>query len=218
MFKKIVLSILIMIPFITFANDIDKVKRAVDKLKNRDVEFKYDYSVETIEDNERILLEAVFDPLKTPSHNLLKVDGKTPTKKDIEEFYKELEEEDSSDEEFADLLDGDYRYITTDGDLSCYSYTAAMEILPEKKSEFNCKIWINDKTEDVVRIELRNQKKIKIQLGVSLNRFVMEMDFKKFNNEVSVLDKMEMIIEGKAVVIDFNMKTINKMYNYELIN
>lgn len=93
-----------------------------------------------------------------------------------------------------------------------------MEILPEKKSEFNCKIWINDKTEDVVRIELRNQKKIKIQLGVSLNRFVMEMDFKKFNNEVSVLDKMEMIIEGKAVVIDFNMKTINKMYNYELIN
>lgn len=91
MFKKIVLSILIMIPFITFANDIDKVKRAVDKLKNRDVEFKYDYSVETIEDNERILLEAVFDPLKTPSHTLLKVDGNTPTKKDIEEFYKELE-------------------------------------------------------------------------------------------------------------------------------
>lgn len=219
MLKKMILGLLFLLPLVCFSGENKIIERAIKKINNADEILKYNYSVEIESKDEKSLLEAEFDPLKNPKHTLLKVDGNTPTEKEIKEFNKDIEDEESDDSEgFDGVLKGDYTLLSKDGDISCYSYIAKMEIIPGKKSDFNGKIWVNEKTEEIVKVELINQKKIKIQVGVSLKSFVMLMEFKTFNNEMSVLDQMVMNIEGKAVVMEFSQKTVNKMYNYQLVN
>lgn len=219
MLKKIILSILFIVPIFIFGNDVDKVKRAVSKAAGPDDNFRYNYKAESegFVDN---IYEVIYDPLKEQKHTLLKINGEVPTEKDLKKFNKSVleDEERKAGDDFSELLTGDYKYISTEGDISSYSYVTQMRLNPKEKSKLNARIWINNKTEEVVKITLKNQRDIKIQMGVALNYFHMELNFKKFNDTISVLDNTFMDLKGKALVVDFNQKTINKMYNYELAN
>lgn len=219
MFKKMLLLLsLIFIPFLSFCGELELIDRAMEKISDSEDDFRYKYSVQTIEDEKISTIIARFDPLKSPKHSLVKVDGKAPTKKEIKEFYKSIEEEEQSSDGFNDIFKGDYKYISTDNDISYYSYMATMELKPGKETLLDGKVWVNDITEEVVKVVLTNKKEIKVQTGVTLKDFQMEFNFVKFSSDISVVNEMKMNIEGKAFVVKFNQQTINKIYDYELIN
>ncbi len=218
MLRKILIIGLLSIPFLSFSSDLAIVENAMSKISEGEDDFRYKYSVQTIEDDQISTIIARFDPLTSPKHSLVKVDGKTPSKKEIKTFYKNLNDEEESNKNFSDIFDGKYNYITTEGEISSYSYTAKMELMPGKQSLLNGKVWINNNKEEVVKVVLENKKDIKVQTGVKLKNFQLEFNFVKYSSDISVVDEMKMNVEGKAFVVKFNQQTINKMYDYELVN
>lgn len=216
MLKKGFILLIICLGATLYSNNLDKLHKAIEKIDYDEDTFQY-ISTSTEEENgEKVELEVSFNPLRDPKSVLVKVDGKKPTEKDIEDFYKELQEED--DEGSIDQILGDkYKLVSNKNGIATYSYTTKESIIPGKNYLMDGVIKVDLEKEEVISISLKNPKDFKIN-GAKLT--VMEMDFiyESFDSKHGVLKEMNFNLEGKFLLVKFYQKSKSQMYDYKLVN
>ncbi|MGL1892006.1 MAG: hypothetical protein OCD02_10285 [Spirochaetaceae bacterium] len=217
MIKKTLLVLLILTASTIFSNNIAVLNRAMDKISIDDNKFSFELTTKTIEDDKTDIITVSFNPQDNPQYQLLLKNGEKPTQKEIKAYYKELEEEDESG---MDGMFGDdnYVFISEEDGIMQYSFDTVLDFMPGKASKMTGLIWVDEKLEIITKIKLINEEKMKIALGISLSEFVLEFSFEPFNNELCVMTSTNMDMKGKAVLFDFEMRSISRMYNYALVN
>lgn len=215
MLKKSFILLFICIGFGLYSNNLEKLNKAIEKIDYDESLFKYLSRTITEEDGETTIQEVSFNPLKNPEVELLSVNGSRPTDEDIENFFKELEEE--GEESMDELLGDDYYLISVENGVATYSYTTKESVIPKKDFKMDGLIVVDLEKEEIVSIKLKNPRDFKM-MGAKLTVMEMEFYFESFNNDYLVLRTMNFNLNGKFLLKEFSQRSKTELYNYEMVN
>lgn len=212
----LLLSLLFLFSLSLSSNNIDILYNALTKLDYEEEIFSYESKTEVIGKDETNISIVVFDPKSEEPYKLKEFNGKIPTVKDIKKFKKNQKKGDN-DTTTKDLFGSNYSLVSTENGIAQYRYTTDGNLIPKKESKMNGLVWLDLRNEYITKVRLTNITEIDITFGVSIKKFSMEFIFKPFNSEITVIDIMNMSIEGRAVVVDFEQVSTINMYNYMLV-
>lgn len=202
---------------VLFGNNIDYLNRAIEKLDYEEDIFKYEAEVKVIDKDDITTNIISFNPSRDPKSALIQVDGREPTKADINKYIKKSKQQ-QGDSTLEDLLGAEYKLISEKDDIAKFSYITSGDIIPKTDSKMNGEIWLNTLNKSIEKIIINIDEKINLAVGVYINNFEMEFLFKRFNEEISVMTDMNISLKGKAVFFEFDQISRSRMYKYTLIN
>ncbi|MGL1894177.1 MAG: hypothetical protein OCD02_21285 [Spirochaetaceae bacterium] len=202
---------------ILFANNMDVLDRAVKKMDFDQNRFSYMSSIETISKDKSDIKIVSHNPNSDPVETLVKVNGNTPTKKEIKKFYKKNKPGKNEDSKTEDILGETYTLVSEDNGIAHYKYTTDT-MIPKIDVNLYGELWLDLENEIITKIVISNREKLPVAIGVNLTEFYMEINFEAFDKNTSIANKMIMKIAGKAIAFVFGEESISTLYDYTQVN
>lgn len=157
----------------------------------------------------------VFDPLKTPSWQLVSENGAEPSARRQSEYWKdkkaEMEEEESGPE--FDLIDfSTLKLVRENEQVAVYVFT--MNESEDGISEhLRGQIWLNKSGVFIERAEFANRKPFSPQLGVKIDSLFMSLEFAQIEKDVFVPTKMVAKVEAKMLGLKSVSENTQQVYS-----
>lgn len=212
---KIVMC-LVIFGSLLYADPIDQLNEAIEKIDYAEDLFSYESRVEIKGMDEDSVQVISYSPLDDPRYTLISKDGKTPTEKDIKDFYKQRERE-GDDRSTKDILGDEFTLESSEGGIALFSFVTTEDMIPKKESKMNGRVWLDLERNEITKIELTNTKPISIFVGVSIKEFTLDFTFESYSSKYTIVTGMDFSIKGKAAMIEFNQSSTSKLYNYDIV-
>ncbi len=216
--KQILLTFTLSITTL-FAEIPEIVSYAFEKF-DQDTVFSYSYFSNTQTKSENFIEK--YDPGKKVGDQweLISVNGKTPTKDRLKEYYKV---KDNVNNEHSVNLNTDnmnsFVLFNETAEFLTYSFKLNESKKNKMAKHLKCKLDINKNNKCISKIKMYIEKPFSPMLSVKINNFKMEMIFQQMTDTgANLIKNIKTIVKGKAFLIkEIDENTIIEYHDYQLV-
>lgn len=199
-----------------YCDDNTSLNRALEKISHNQQAFKYEAeTTQYYKERERVT-GIIYNPANEDPYKLVHINGNPPTDDDIKKYREQRKKNNNTDP--LDYLGKSFTLINQENSVYQYSFTSKKNVIPGVPSKVPGYIWIDIESDEVLRIDIYIDEKKTFFPGIYVKRMQISFVFKKFNNERTVLDHMNIYVEGQLFKRKILQNVKSKLYNYELIN
>lgn len=213
--KLILLSIiLLLVTNSLYTEDFKQLHNAIQKLDNNEyISFE---SKTIITSKDKISKSVVYyDPEKEPRYTLISKDDHKPSPKDINNYNKQRKK--ANKFSASDYLGTEFIIEHQDVNVIVYKFITKKNIIPFVSTKMPGRLWLDLKSEYILRIEIFNDNRKRLFPGIYLDSFKMSMMFIPFSEKITLIDKMEIFINAKIFTNSLNQRIESRFINYNKV-
>lgn len=202
------------------------IEDAISKIDYGFIDFKYTMKDDQLLNGKKDLWISEFQPGSDILYNLKTKDGKEPSKRERRRYSKDkvnLFGKDRFVEDteftFTDLVkSSEYYFIKNERGISHYSFRNQNSIIPQNDEPLYGEVWLNDSTNEITRVMLKNYNDLDVFIGISIKKFQLNFYFEPLDKETTIIKDILCEIYGNILFFNVDYSSTISMSNYRSIN
>lgn len=220
---RIVTFLLILLcSFVTFAEVPENLKRAIDKLDYGFIDYKFTMVDDELMNGKRLYRVSDFNPDNECVFTLSDINGEDPTEKEIKHYSKDKTNLfgnnrfiENSSFKFVEMAESDeYQFAGRENGVARYTFINRNSVIADSDKPFNGELWLDEESEEILKIHLKNIYPIKVFLGIKVSHVEMIFNFKTSQDKHTLIDEIESIIYGNVLFYKIDYVSTIIMDNY----
>lgn len=224
--KTLTLILLTSLGLTLYATVPSGIDEAIKKLDYGFIDFKYNIVDDQLMNGKRLVRVSEFQPDREIQFNLQSENGESVSNWAKKRYSKDKtnifgKDRFTLDSEFTfrKLVEADdYKLLESGSGLSRYSFTNRNSVIPESEEPLYGELILDEEKREITHVSLKNIQPMKVILGVTIDQFQLDFDFKPSDSSYCLIDEINCLIYGNVLFMDLDYTSNLYLSDYEALN